>query len=70
MKILTKKKQNEILKMLAANHIIADKYMDVEGYGHTLGNICDIAYLVGGEEGMLKMQMTVRNWTNRGESND
>lgn len=67
MKILTKKQQDEILKMLTANHIIADKYMAIEGYGHTLENICDIAYLVGGEEGMLKMQMTVRNWTKGGE---
>ena len=67
MKILTRKQQDEILKMLTANHIIADNYMSIEGYGHTLENIFDIAYLVDGAKGMLKVRNTVERWDKEGE---
>lgn len=70
MKILTRKQQDEILKRLAANHIMADKYMSIEGYGNTLENIINIAYLVGGMKGMLKVQNTAERWHKDGEQNE
>ena len=70
MKILTRKQQNEILKILAANHIIADEYMPAEGYGETLGNIYEAAYLIDGVEGMVAVQNTAERWHKDGEQNE
>lgn len=67
MKILTRKQQDEILKLLAENHIIADAYMLTEGYGDTLGNICEIAYFVDGMEGMLAVRKMVERRYKDGE---
>lgn len=67
MKILTRKQQDEILKLLSANHIIADEYMPVEGYGETLGNIYEAAYLIDGVEGMVAVQKTAERWCKAGE---
>ncbi len=70
MKILTRKQQEEILKMLATNHIIADKYMPAEGYGETLGNIYEVAYLIDGVEGMVAVQKTAERWHKVVRKND
>lgn len=70
MKILTRRQQDEILKMLTANHIIADKYMSTEGYGQTLMNISDIAFLVGGISGIQKVTNSVEKWHKDGEQNE
>lgn len=71
MKILTKKKQDEILKMLSANHIIVNhSTMDTEHYCKFIENTADLAFLVGGIEGMLKVQNTVKNWHKAGEQHE
>lgn len=70
MKILTRKQQDEILKILVANHIIADEYMNVDGYGQTLMNISDIAFLVDGLSGMRKVWDTAERWHKGGEQNE
>lgn len=70
MKILTRKQQDEILKLLSANHIIADNYMDIVGYGQTLMNISDIAFLIDGISGVRKVGNTVERWIKDGEQNE
>lgn len=60
MKILTKNKQEEILKRLVANHIIYHKGNgDMECIEHFVENEAEIAFLVGGLEGMSKVDNTI-----------
>lgn len=59
MKILTRKKQDEILKLLAANLII-DGYssMDEESFSYVIDNAYEIAILVDGIDGLNKVYNT------------
>lgn len=61
MKILSKKKCDEILKRIVANEIIQIEYglRDIESETKATENRADIAYLVGGIKGMNKVQNTV-----------
>lgn len=61
MKILSKKKCDEILKRIVANEIIQIEYglRDIEAETKATENRADIAYLVGGIKGMNKVQNTV-----------
>ena len=67
MKIINKKKQDEILKRLAANAIIAHSKIneDFEAIEKFVDNTCEIAYLIGGVDGMLKVRNTVFNYPNK-----
>ena len=57
MKILTKKQVDEILKRITANEIIGIEYMkDIDAQTCLTENNAEIAYLVGGIEGMNKIQ--------------
>lgn len=61
MRILTKKKIDEILKRITANEIISiETPMDTEKFECMTENNCEIACLVGGIEGMCKVQNTLR----------
>lgn len=63
MKILRKKKCDEILKRIVANEIIQIEYglrnMDAET--KATENRADIAYIVGGIKGMNKVKNTIHN---------
>lgn len=53
MKILNKKQVSEILKRITANEIICIEYMkDIDAQTHLIENNAEIAYLVGGINGM------------------
>ena len=61
MKILTKKKIDEILKRIIANEIISiETPMDINKIECMDENNCEIAFLVGGIEGMCKVLNTLR----------
>lgn len=62
MKILSKKKCDEILKRIVANEIIQIEYglRDIEAETKATENRADIAYLVGGIKGMNKVQGTLK----------
>lgn len=61
MKILTKKKVDEILKRITANEIIAiETPMDTEKHSYMIENNADIAYMVGGAKEMAKVQNTIK----------
>ena len=61
MKILNKKQVSEILKRITANEIICIEYMkDIDAQTHLIENNADIAYLVGGINGMNKIQNTLK----------
>ena len=63
MKILTKKRQNEILKRIAACKIITDNYIDdIEAYTYMTQNIASISHLIGGTYGAEKVYMTAINY--------
>ena len=64
MKILSKKKCDEILKMIAENEILAIEYdgNDVEAQTKATENRAEIAFLAGGIKGMTKVQNTVKLW--------
>ena len=63
MKILTRKKQDEILKILTANRIIMCKtYIEPISYGCLIENIVDAAYLVGGMAGVEKVQASFEKY--------
>ena len=62
MKILTRKQQDEILKLLAANRVIMHhSTIELDHYTTLLENSSEIANLVGGVQGMVKVQNTVTN---------
>ena len=61
MKIITKKKVNEILKRIAANEIIGIEYInDIEAHTKLSENNADIAFEIGGIKGMTKIQNTLK----------
>ena len=61
MKIITKKKADEILKRITANEIIGIEYIkDIEGYTKLSENNTDIAFEIGGIKGMTKIQNTLK----------
>ena len=68
MKSLTRKKQDEILKRLAANEIIAINSMDYKSYESYIDNSANIVYDIGGVKGMDKVRNTVTNWLKERES--
>lgn len=61
MKIITKKKADEILKRITANEIIGIEYIkDIEAYTKLSENNTDIAFGIGGIKGMTKIQNTLK----------
>ena len=63
MKIITKKKADEILKRITANEIIGSEYIDdIEAHIEFSENNADIAFEVGGIKGMTKIQNTLKRW--------
>lgn len=62
MKILSKKKCEEILKRITANEIIQAAYglHDMEAETKATENRAEIAFIVGGIKGMNKVQNTLR----------
>ena len=61
MKIITKKKADEILKRITANEIIGIECMDdIEAYTKFSENNVDIAFEIGGIKGMTKIQNTLK----------
>jgi hypothetical protein len=62
MKILSKKKCEEILKRITANEIIQTEYglHDMEAEAKATENRAEIAYIVGGIKGMNKIQNTLK----------
>ena len=62
MKFLSKKKCDEILKRITANEIIQVEYglHDMEAETKATENRAEIAFIVGGINGMNKMQNTLR----------
>ena len=59
-KILTKKKADEILKRITANEIIGIEYIeDIEAHTKFLENNADIAFEICGIKGMTKVQNTL-----------
>lgn len=62
MKILSKKKCEEILKRITANEIIQIEsgLNDVDFITKATENRAEIAYIVGGVKGMNKIQNTLR----------
>jgi len=60
MKILTKKKVDEILKRITANEIIAiESIEDINAYDKVAENNAEMAFLVGGFKGMNKIRDTL-----------
>ena len=66
MKILTKKKQDEILKRIAANEIISGdafaEKMTADSFTEIIENNAEIAFAVGGITGMVKTMNTVERY--------
>lgn len=67
MKILTRKKQNEILKLLAANEIIAINSLNTEDFESFIDNSAKAVCAIGGIKGMQKVRNTIENWIKVGE---
>ena len=60
MKIITKKKADEILKRITANEIIGIECIeDIEAYTKFIENNANIAFEVGGIKGILKVRNTL-----------
>ena len=68
MKILTRKKQDEILKRLTANEIIAMQCLEIRCYEKFIDNSANIVYDIGGIKGMNKVRNTITNWLEERES--
>lgn len=63
MKILTRKKQDEIIKRICANEIIfRSQNKDIECIDKYMENSTEIAELVGGYGCALKYLFTVQEW--------
>ena len=61
MKIITKKKADEILKRITANEIIGIEYInDIEAHTKLSENNADIAFEISGIKGMTKIQNTLK----------
>lgn len=63
MKILTRKKQNEIIKRLCANDIIfQEENRNYECFSKYVDNAVEIAQLVSGWDGAIKYCTTMQKW--------
>lgn len=63
MKIITRKKADEILKRITANEIIAFRYInDVDAYTNFVKNNASIAFEIGGFEGANKVLNTAKKY--------
>ena len=61
MRIITKKKADEILKRITANEIIGIEYInDIEAHTKFCENNADIAFIIGGVKGMEKVRNTLK----------
>ena len=66
MKILTRKKQDEILKHLTANLIIdSDAITDIESLRYAVDNAFEIAILVDGINGLNKVHNTASQYVSK-----
>lgn len=70
MKILTKKKHDKILKLLAANEIIARKGLKPKDLDCFIDNSANAIYDIGGIKGLQKVINTVENWVKEEDRND
>lgn len=68
MKILTRKKQDEILKRMAANNIIAIPCLNHESFEKFIDNSTNIVYDIGDIKGLHKVSNTITNWLDERES--
>ena len=68
MKILTRKKQDEILKRLVANQIIAVADLKLENFEKFIDNSAKIVYYIGGIKGLNKVSNTITKWSEERES--
>lgn len=62
MKILTRKKQDEILKRMVANEIIAVSCLKPESFEKFIDNSTNIVYDIGGIKGLNKVSNTITKW--------
>ena len=62
MKILTRKKQDEILKRMVANNIIAIPCLEPESVEKFIDNSANIVYDIGGIKGLNKVSNTITKW--------
>ncbi len=66
MKILTRKRQDDILKLLTANLTISiNTSMDVESFHYTVDNIYEIATIVDGLNGLNKVHNTCSRYVSK-----
>ena len=70
MRILTKKKQNEILKLLAANEIIAIKGLKAEYLNSFCDNSINVVCAIGGIKGLQKVTNTLKNYLRQVSRNE
>ncbi len=70
MRILTKKKQDEILKLLAANEIIAINGLKTEYHDSFCDNSINAVYAIGGIKGLQKIRNTLENYLRQVSRND
>ncbi len=73
MRLLTKKKQNEALKRILANSIIAwdvvmkfeDKEKIIDACNHIQNNLVDAAYFIGGKDSMIAVGEAFVNYISK-----
>lgn len=70
MRILTKKKQDEILKLLAANEIIAIKGLKAEYLDSFCDNSINVVCAIGGIKGLQKITNTLKNYLRQMNRNE
>ena len=70
MRILTKKKQDEILKLLAANEIIAINGLKAEYLDSFGDNSINTVYAIGGIKGLQKVRNTLENYLRQVSRNE
>lgn len=68
MKILTRKKQDEIIKRLAINEIIAVPCLKPESVEKFIDNSESIIYDIGGIKGLGEVISTITKWLEERES--
>lgn len=70
MKLLTAKKQDELLERLATNLIIAyNEHIDIKSFDKFLENTYECAYAIGHFDGMEKVHNTITRYL-RGEQDE
>lgn len=73
MRLLTKKKQNEALKRILSNSIIAwdavmkfeDKEKIIDTCNHIQNNLADAAYFIGGKDSMIAVVEAFVNYISK-----